>query len=101
MKSLKAKRILVAVSMLAGAAAAMPIATAAPAAASAYDCTYYLKQKGYTVGSKVKAICDGAYKHRDSLSQVASQAACKGVLYNLGVKTNHADRACRLAANLP
>ncbi|MFE0131598.1 hypothetical protein ACFWY6_08465 [Streptomyces sp. NPDC059037] len=92
MKSLNAKRVLVAASMTA-AAAVVPIVTAAPASATPIECVTYLKHEGYSIGSKAINSC----KNGDSGSAVIRQS-CPVTLVTFGVKPNHAATACRAAA---
>ncbi len=71
-------------------AVAIPVATAAPADATAKSCRSYLQSKGYIVGPKVKNIC----KETNSGWEVGP---CIVALHDLGVKESLAEKACRKA----
>lgn len=93
MKLLKTKRSLAAVGLVV-AGTAVPLMTAAPAQATAAQCTSYLQSKGYLVGARIKHGCeigDG--------STGLDVAACKGYLAAIGVRSEHTGEACRRAYN--
>ncbi len=74
-------------------AAAVPVALATPASASAGDCTSYLRDKGYTVGAGVRKACAVG----SSPGGPVGDSACRSELWDLGVKDPHASTACDLA----
>lgn len=74
-------------------AAALPVALATPASASAGDCTNYLRDKGYQVGSGVRHACAVG----SSPGGPEGDTACWQELLDLGVKGDHANTACDLA----
>lgn len=90
MKLLKAKRLLMAASVVA-AAGVMPLVTATSASADQQDCTTYLKNRGYVVGPKVRAACN--YEHLP----VGASPLCINALVIIDVTLSHANGACRLA----
>ncbi|MCF3147272.1 hypothetical protein [Streptomyces platensis] len=72
---------------------ALPVALATPASASAADCTAYLRGYGYKIGSVVKGACSfGA-----SPGGPEGDDGCRRDLMDVGVKENHAFKACDLA----
>ncbi|MFI2031466.1 hypothetical protein [Streptomyces buecherae] len=92
MKSLKAKRVLVAASMVMGVVA-VPIATAAPASASLVPfCVDVIQDAGYKVGPKVRHACQTGVKN---------QKACEKEFKAIGVNSKTANRACRVAGKRP
>ncbi|MFG2094439.1 hypothetical protein [Streptomyces sp. NPDC048612] len=74
-------------------AAAVPVALATPASASASDCTAYLKGRGYTIGPGVKRACAVAA----SPGGPVGDDACWRELLDLHVKESYAIKACDLA----
>jgi hypothetical protein len=90
MKLLKVKRLVAAATVVAAAGIA-PVVTAAPASADQIDCVTYLKNRGYVIGTKVRAAC--------SIGRIPGGAnpVCLSDLVVIGVKLEHANGACRLA----
>ncbi|MFC8762263.1 hypothetical protein ACFUAG_16280 [Streptomyces sp. NPDC057193] len=84
----KVQRVLVA-ACVAGAAAILPVMTAAPAQASIIDCQTYLHYKGYKVGPKVTHACGFGVDWQWGI--------CMTYLTNAGVRSEHAQVACNLA----
>ncbi|MFF4295585.1 hypothetical protein ACFY0N_18325 [Streptomyces vinaceus] len=74
------------------AAAALPIVAASPASADQGDCQYYLHEAGYNVGPKVESAC----KAGDQFTPTAFGSCLMGLL-DIGVRVDHAQRACGLA----
>lgn len=63
---------------------------ASPAAAGPAQCLRYLESKGYTAGSGARDSCRaGAEPGRENV--------CRHGLEQLGVRSTHADEACRRA----
>lgn len=86
MKLLKAKRLFVAAGV-AAVAGVVPLLTATTASADQIDCVNYLAAKGYAIGPKVRAACDGV----DSLGE---KAVCQTKLIAIRVNPAHALEAC-------
>ncbi|MFF3836389.1 hypothetical protein [Streptomyces sp. NPDC001930] len=84
----KVQRVLVA-ACVAGAAAILPVTTAAPAQASIVDCQTYLNYEGYKVGPKVTHAC--------GLGLWWQYGSCLGLLLQAGVRQEHATTACNIA----
>ncbi|MEU8842612.1 hypothetical protein AB0D97_26350 [Streptomyces roseus] len=74
------------------AAAAMPVMAASPASADQGDCQYYLHEAGYQVGPKATSGCEAGSR----FSPIA-YGDCLSQLLNIGVRIEHAHRACGLA----
>ncbi|GHC47931.1 hypothetical protein GCM10010349_11500 [Streptomyces flavofungini] len=79
------KRVLVATSMVAGAAIA-PIATAAPVSATPWSCERYLKDFKYIVGPKAKKACTKGHKKDSVAGWPIYRAQCETELVALRVK---------------
>lgn len=98
MKSMKVSRVLAALGV-AAAATLVPIATAAPASASASmysGCLNYVKSKGYVVGPKVYAACSHQALNT-GLGVWIHNPACLSGLVNIGVTSTVAVEACKRA----
>ncbi|KKZ75489.1 hypothetical protein VO63_01275 [Streptomyces showdoensis] len=67
-----------------------PVATAAPAQASQFDCQQYLLDVGYKVGAKTRQACSYG-------GSVTHAGLCYPILVSIGVKSLHATTACRLS----
>ncbi|MGW0903703.1 hypothetical protein [Streptomyces sp. NPDC002853] len=99
MKALNVKRLLVAASMVAGVVA-VPVAAAAPASATAWDCRAWVKNHGYTVGPKVTKACDAAAKGKGTPSSPFYVGKCKVALMAAGVRESIVSDACRMSAGV-
>lgn len=75
-----------------GLVAAGLIATASPASASTSDCTGYLSDLGYSVGSGVTGACE-----QGASGNTYAYVTCYVSLLDLGVTPSHSDTACYLA----
>ncbi|MCX4778391.1 hypothetical protein [Streptomyces sp. NBC_01264] len=85
---------LVAAAVMAGA---LPVLVAAPAHATSGDCTNYMHNMRYRVGSQVISACDrGAAR---GVGSATAQPACQGMLVLAGVKhAGHVQEACYQAS---
>lgn len=72
-----------------------PLVTAAPASATIAQCTGYLSDHGYKVGSKSTTAC--SYPHTVVFNQSVPNLQCTTLLRSLGVRPNHAFEACQWA----
>lgn len=77
---------------LAVAVLAVPLATASPASATTAQCKDYLKREGYNVGPKVTSAC------KRGASGWHGNPFCQLRLTNIGVRSDHAVRACDYAS---
>lgn len=92
MKSLRARRVISAVSLIAGALA-LPMVTAGQADASPQRCEISMHNDGYVVGPKVKAACALA-SATSTPAGVVNRARCQALMLDLGVKSSDAYDAC-------
>ncbi|MFJ7268089.1 hypothetical protein ACIQV3_15805 [Streptomyces sp. NPDC099050] len=78
-------------------AGVLPVLVAAPAHATSGDCTNYMHNMRYRVGSQVISACDrGAAR---GLSSATARPECQGMLVLAGVKNpGHIQEACYQAS---
>ncbi|MFI9061498.1 hypothetical protein ACIGQE_06435 [Streptomyces sp. NPDC053429] len=74
------------------AAAALPLVAASPASADQGDCEYSLHEAGYRIGPKVEAACKSGAEF-----SATAYSTCLFSLLNIGVRSDHAQRACGIA----
>lgn len=75
-------------------AGALPVLVASPAHATSGDCTNYMRNMGYRVGSQVISACDSGAKNT-----AIGTATCQSKLVLAGLSNgNHIREACYQAA---
>ncbi|OZM77801.1 hypothetical protein [Pseudonocardia sp. MH-G8] len=81
-----------AAAVLALTAVAIPVATAAPAAADELHCVDYLRREHVLIGPKVVDACN-----KGASDSFVVQQVCFPLLVNAGLSAPKADRACYFA----
>lgn len=90
---MKRKRLLAGMAIAALVGTPAVLATATPAQADAGDCAAYLEGAGYEVNDTVAGACQ-----MGSSGQLGGDLLCRVQMMLTEVSTEHASRACELAA---